>query len=437
MNQQQSKKIFEQATQVLVGGVNSPVRSFKRVGGIPLVLAGAQGAYVFDADKNKYCDLVMGYGPHLFGHNHPKLVEHITKSLRGATSYGFLTAEEVHWAERLLELFPAADKVRVTSSGTEACTTAIRLARGHTGRNIIVKFSGHYNGHVDSLLVESGSGLATLSESSAQADSKGLPEELIRLSRVLKFNDIEGLENLFAKEGKSIAALILEPVMGNMGVVKPDPNFLKACRKVTAETGALLIFDEVMTGLRVSKYSAQGLYDVKPDLTCLAKIAGGGLPLGALVGPAKILDTLAPLGPVYQAGTFSGNPVSISAGLGMLELIVKENPYERLENLGFWLESFIQNKAIDLGLKVRVERVGSMISTYFREGPVKDAEDCKNIRHDQFREFFWTLVENGILIPPSPFEAYFLATAHDTDQVKNHLEKGFAKALESVKLKCP
>jgi glutamate-1-semialdehyde 2,1-aminomutase len=437
MNIESSKKIFQASQKVLVGGVNSPVRSFKRVGGDPIVLQSGAGAFVHDVDKNKYCDLVMGYGPHLFGHAHPKIVEHVTKSLRGSTGYGFLTPDEVSWAERVLKLFPSSEKVRVTSSGTEATSTAIRLARGYTGREIIVKFAGHYNGHVDSLMVDSGSGLATLAEGTATADSKGLPDSLIALSRVTPFNDISSLQNLFSKEGDKIAAIIMEPVMGNMGVVPPNVEFLKACRSLTQKHGALLIFDEVMTGLRVAKMSAQGRYDVKPDLTCLAKIVGGGLPLGAILGAGKIMDTLAPLGPVYQAGTFSGNPVSISAGLGMLELIEKENPYSRLEDLGQWLESVIVNEAEKNKLEVRVERVGSMISTYFRSGAVVNAEDCKNVRQDRFKTFFWALVEEGVLIPPSPFEAYFLSTAHDNVQVKDLLAKAFSNALAKVKRENP
>jgi glutamate-1-semialdehyde 2,1-aminomutase len=437
MNNTQSQRFFQRAQDSLVGGVNSPVRSFKRVGGSPLVLQGALGPFVYDSDKNKYCDLVMGYGPHLFGHAHPKIVEHVTKSLRGSTSYGFLTHEEILWAEKVLKFFPSSNKVRVTSSGTEACSTAIRLARGYTGREIVVKFSGHYNGHVDSLMVDSGSGLATLSDGLAEADSKGLPKELVSLSRVLPFNNSETLKNLFTKEGEKIAALILEPVMGNMGVVPPDREFLAACREVTQKNGALLIFDEVMTGLRVSKMSAQGLYDVKPDLTCVAKIVGGGLPLGALLGTSKIMDTLAPLGPVYQAGTFSGNPVSIAAGFGMLELIEKEGPYEKLENLGAWLETTIQEMASGLSLDIRVERVGSMMSIFFRKNAVKNSDDCKNIRNDQFKLFFWSLMEEGILIPPSPYEAYFLSTAHDHPQVRDLLERGFFNALKRVKAECP
>jgi glutamate-1-semialdehyde 2,1-aminomutase len=318
---------------------------------------------------------------------------------------------EIEWAELLLKQLPSANKVRAMSSGTEACTTAIRLARGYTGRNIIVKCSGHYHGHVDSLMVDAGSGLATLSDEVC-ADSAGIPSELVRLVKVIPFNDSLHLEKVFEEFGSQIAAFIMEPVMGNMGVVAPNINFLKKARELTQQYKSLLIFDEVMTGFRVSQQSAQGRFDIKPDLTTLGKIVGGGAALSALAGKKEIMDHLAPLGNVYQAGTLSGNPISISAGMAMMKKIEKQNPYPELEELGAFLESLIINCAKKNQIKLSVGRVGSMLSVFFRTEAPKNALETRDINEPLFKKFFWALIEEGILIPPSPFEAYFLSYAH-------------------------
>lgn len=407
-----SVALNERAKKVLVGGVNSPVRSFKRVGGHPLFARDGQGSQIRDADGNSYVDLVMSYGPHLFGHAHPLIVEAITKAARGSTCYGMSSEAECLWAEKLLTRLPGAEKVRAMSTGTEACATAVRLARGATNREIIVKFSGHYHGHVDSLMFDSGSGIATLSDHS-EPESKGIPVALSQAVRILPFNDLNRAEELFKKEGSKIAGVILEPIMGNMGVVPPDVKFLKLLRELCTKHGVLLIFDEVMTGLRVGRFSAQGLYGVTPDLTTLGKIVGGGMPLSAVAGPARVMDHLAPLGSVYQAGTLSGNPVSIAAGIAMLDLIDAQNPYPRLEETGQVFERAFTKAAAEAKIPLRIERVGSMISFFFRKGVVRNAADCRDVDMERFTRFFWAMLEEGFMMPPSPFEACFLCTEHE------------------------
>jgi glutamate-1-semialdehyde 2,1-aminomutase len=423
-NCEQSKIRHEQAVKILVGGVNSPVRSFKRVGGSPLWAKRAEAQYLWDVDGHKYVDFVMSYGPHLFGHAHPKIKEAVTRALENSSCFGMSSEGELEWAELLLKRLPGAEKIRAMSSGTEACMTAVRLARGITGRDIIVKCAGHYHGHGDALLVDAGSGVATLSTDAAP-DSAGLSKSQCALARVVQFNDVAQLENLFKKEGSGIACFILEPIMGNMGVVPPELNYLRKAHELCSKHGALLIFDEVMTGLRVHQHSAQGLYDIKPDLTTLGKIVGGGLPLSALAGPAKFMDQLAPLGPVYQAGTLSGNPLSVAAGIAMLKLLDDENPYQKLEKTNSTLESLVNEKAKHLPLTTN--RVGSMISFFFRKEPVKNAADARAVDYELFNKFFWALLEEGIMIPPSPFEACFVSTAHTTGDFK-----GFGRVLAKL-----
>jgi glutamate-1-semialdehyde 2,1-aminomutase len=406
-----SQRKHDEALRLLVGGVNSPVRSFKRVGGTPLLASHAEGAHLWDLDGNKYIDLVMSYGPHLFGHGKKQIVEAVTQTAQKGLCLGMTSQGEIEWAESFLAKVPSAQKVRCMSSGTEACMTAVRLARGYTGRDLIVKCSGHYHGHVDSLMVDAGSGVATLSEEVAP-DSAGLPRALTECVRVVEFNNVQSVKEVFAKDGERIAGLILEPVMGNMGVVAPEAEFLTAVREETAKAGALLIFDEVMTGFRVHEYSAQGRYGIVPDLSTFGKIVGGGMPLSALTGSAQVMDKLAPLGSVYQAGTLSGNPVGIEAGRAMLSLLEKENPYGRLEELGAWLENLLAELAMRNSLKLSVARVGSMISVFFREKAPRNAAETRDVDFGLFNRFFWALIEEGVLIPPSPFEAYFLSTAH-------------------------
>lgn len=412
MQIEKSKALHQKALQVLVGGVNSPVRSFKRVGGQPLLVSRARGVNLWDVDENRYIDLVMSYGPHLFGHARSEIHEAVMRALnQGSTCYGMTSEAEIEWAELVLQRIPGAEKVRALSTGTEATSTAIRLARGITGREIVIKCAGHYHGHVDSLMVDAGSGIATLS-TEASADSKGLPAGLVSLARVVEFNDIDALEALFAREGTKIAAFILEPIMGNMGVVPPRREYLLKARELCSRHGALLIFDEVMTGLRVHRNSAQGLFDVQPDLTCLGKIVGGGLPLSALCGPARFMNELAPLGGVYQAGTLSGNPISIAAGIAMLRLIDREDPYAKLEKEGQRFAEIFAQAAEAHKVPLRIERVASMISFYFRSAPVQNARDARETDEKAFGRFFTAMLEEGFMMPPSPFEACFLSTLH-------------------------
>lgn len=411
MKFEKSQALHNQAQKFLIGGVNSPVRSFARVGRHPILASRAQGPHLWDVDGNEYIDLVMSYGPHLLGHLPEEIVSSLKETLKSGMCFGMTSEAEFLWAEAALKKIPSAERIRAMNSGTEACMTAIRLARGYTQRDVIVKFSGHYHGHIDSLLVDSGSGVATLS-SQAVADSAGLPKNMIADIRVLEFNNTEKLKELFFQEGDKIAGVILEPVMGNMGVIPGEKSFLNELRNLCTQNGALLIFDEVMTGFRVHPHSTQGLFDITPDLSCFGKVVGGGMPLSALAGPQKIMEHLAPLGSVYQAGTLSGNPMAIQAGLSMLKVLEKSSPYENLENLGAQLQKTIEEAAQEKGLALKVQRVGSMLSIFFRENAVKNAQDSRDVDMELFKKFFWSALENGIMLPPSPFEAYFLATAH-------------------------
>lgn len=434
LNQEKSRILFERAQQSLVGGVNSPVRAFKRVGGSPVIAKRGLGAQIWDVDDNVYIDFLMSFGPHLFGHAYPPIQKAVAQTLGNSSCFGVTSELEILWAEKLKSFFPHFDKVRAVSTGTEACATAIRLARGITRRDLIVKCAGHYHGHVDALMVDAGSGIATLS-TEAVADSAGIPSELAKLSRVVEFNNVDQVKELFVKEGSRIAAIILEPVMGNMGVVPPTVEYLQTLRDLCDASGALLIFDEVMTGLRVHKFSAQGLYGVQPDLTTLGKIVGGGLPLAALIGPSRHMNQLAPMGPVYQGGTLSGNPLGMAAGLAMLTEIQNAEPYEALESTSRQIEELFQTMAAEQGVVVRTERVGSMLSVYFRKDPVRNAKDCREINEEQFKVFFWTLMEEGIMIPPSPFEAFFISTEHanvDKKEFAMKLQRVFAKVKSTV-----
>ncbi len=409
-----SKLLHDRASKVLVGGVNSPVRSFKRVGRHPILAREGKGAKIIDVDGNVYLDFVMSYGPHLFGHGRMEIIKAAREAMEKSPCLGMTHENEILWAEKLLERIPTAEKVRAVSSGTEACTTAIRLARGYTKRSVVVKFSGNYHGHVDSLLMSAGSGVATISHpESAVPECAGIPEGLSRYSKVLSYNDVESVKTLFSEMGDQIAAVILEPVVGNMGVIPPTIDFLRTLRAETEKAGALLIFDEVMTGLRVHRLSAQGLYNIRPDLSCFGKVVGGGFPLAAIAGPAKIMDTLAPLGPVYQAGTLSGNPVGIAAGLAMMKLIDEIKPYEKLEQMSAQMESVLLDCAKSKGLPMTVNRVGSMLSPFFQERKVTNAQDAEASNAEIFNRFFWAALEEGWMLAPSPYEAWFLSFAHD------------------------
>lgn len=430
-NETKSQATHERALKTLVGGVNSPVRSFKRVGGTPLFMKRGEGDSIWDLDGNRYLDFVMSYGPHLFGHARAEIIEAATKALKNSSCLGFSSEEEIFWAEEVASVFGRPLKIRAVSTGTEATMTAIRLARGITGRDLVLKFSGHYHGHVDSLLVDAGSGVATLSEA-AVPECAGVPKQLAALARVAPFNDVPALQKIFAAEGSKFAAVIVEPVMGNMGVVPPEPGFLVELRKLCTSSGTLLILDEVMTGFRVHAQSAQGLYKVIPDLSCFGKIVGGGLPLAAVAGSPELLNSLAPEGPVYQAGTLSGNPVSIAAGRAMLKLIAQENPYLKLDTLAAKMQSALENAATHHGVPVSVQRVGSMISVFFRPEAARNAADTRDVNQVQFNAYFRALLDEQILIPPSPFEAYFVSTAHEASLTSGRFEESLDRVFQKV-----
>jgi glutamate-1-semialdehyde 2,1-aminomutase len=349
-------------------------------------------------------DYVGTWGPAILGHAPTAVIDAVTQAAKEGVSFGIPNRHEVEMARVIRDYVPSVEKVRMVSSGTEATMSSIRLARGFTKRDKLVKFEGCYHGHVDSLLMDGGSGLATLNFA-GKPDSLGIPEAVARATRVIPFNDEEAIKSVFEQEGESLAAVIIEPIMGNMGVIPPAPGFLALLRELCTHAKTLLIFDEVMTGLRVHRGSAQALYEVSPDLTTLGKIIGGGAPVSALLGPAKWMNHLAPLGGVYQAGTLSGNPLSLSMGLAMLELIDRENPYTKLEELGAELQSLFEEEGARVHVPIRVERVGSMISVFFRRDALRSASDATSSDTARFTRFFWALAKQGILLPPSPFEA--------------------------------
>ncbi len=407
MNVRQSEALFARAQQYIPGGVNSPVRAFRGVGGTPRFIARGDGSHMFDVDGNEYIDYICSWGPLLFGHRPKFVIDAIAAVLELGTSFGAPTGREVELAELIIDSVPSIEMVRLVNSGTEACMSAIRLARGFTGRDLTVKFEGCYHGHVDSLLVKAGSGLATLS----LPDTAGVPKSFSRTTIALPFNDLDAVEAAFRDQGDGIAAIIVEPVAGNMGCVPPAPGFLEGLRRITEHYGALLIFDEVMTGFRLSRGGAQQLYGVKPDLTTLGKIIGGGLPIAAYGGRADIMNKVAPVGPVYQAGTLSGNPLAVSAGIAMLTYLeAHPETYDTLETRTAELVRHVPE-----GLCVN--RVGSMWTLFFQEGPVRNYEEAKRSDTAAFARFFHHLLENGVYFPPSQFEAGFVSAAHTPQDI--------------------
>src|SRR5215472_7981615 len=392
-----SESLFEAAQRVMPGGVNSPVRAFKGVGGTPVFVARAEGAHIVDVDGRSYIDFLGSWGPLILGHAPPAVVEAVTEAARRGTSYGAPTADEVEMAERITRAVPSMEMVRLVSSGTEAAMSAIRLARGVTGRDLLVKFDGCYHGHADSLLVKAGSGGATF----GVPDSQGVPPALAALTVAVPFNDLDAVAQVFAERPGDVAAVLVEPVAGNMGVVPPRAGFLAGLRELCTRHGALLVFDEVITGFRVGFGGAQTLYGVRPDLTCLGKVIGGGLPVGAYGGPRDLMDLVAPVGPVYQAGTLAGHPAVMAAGEATLRLL-DEAAYRRLEQLGSALEEGLQ----EVG---RVARMGSMLTLFMPD------EAAFAVMHRRLREA-------GVLIPPSQWEAWFVSLAHTEDDVERTLE---------------
>ncbi|HXK02238.1 MAG TPA: glutamate-1-semialdehyde 2,1-aminomutase [Verrucomicrobiae bacterium] len=408
MNLNRSEALFRRAVEKIPGGVNSPVRAFRSVGGQPVFIARGEGSHIFDADGNEYIDYVGSWGPLLLGHRHPEILEALERALAIGTSFGAPTEQEVELADAICDAVPSIEMVRLVNSGTEATMSAIRVARGFTGRDLIVKFEGCYHGHVDSLLVKAGSGMATL----GIADTQGVPKAFCDTTIALPYNSLDALEAAFGKMGDRIAAVIVEPVVGNMGCVPPLPGYLEGMRAITERHGALLIFDEVMTGFRLAYGGAQQRYGIRPDLTTLGKVIGGGLPVGAYGGRRDIMSKVAPAGPVYQAGTLSGNPLAVAAGLAMLRHL-KAHPevYDRLEAMGAKLAA-----AAPKG--VAVNRVGSMFTYFFTDGPVTDWESAKKCDTGKFGRFFRGMLERGIYLAPSQFEAAFISAAHTEEDVQ-------------------
>ena len=408
-----SQNLYDRAMGVIPGGVNSPVRACKSVGADPVFIHRAEGCLIFDADDNRYIDFIGSWGPLILGHRHPAVIEAITSVLERGTSFGAPTDLEIHLAEMVIDAVPSVDMVRMVNSGTEATMSAIRLARGVTRRDTIIKFDGCYHGHADTLLVEAGSGVATL----GIPGSPGIPESIAQHTLSLPYNDIEGLKKVMARKGDSVAGIIVEPVAGNMGLVPPSIGFLESLRELADQYGAILIFDEVMTGFRVAYGGAQSIYGVDPDLSCFGKIIGGGMPVGAYGGKLELMSKIAPQGPIYQAGTLSGNPVAMAAGIATLEQIQKEGFYEALDENAERLLSGLAQAAQKAGLPVQTDRVGSMLGVFFNEKQVNNFEDAKTCDLERFAAFYKGMRQNGIYIAPSQFEALFLSIAHDTEHI--------------------
>jgi len=423
-----SQELFQKALRLMPGGVNSPVRAFRAVGGDPVFIAGGKGSSITDVDGRNYIDYVLSWGPLIFGHCHPEVVEALARVIETGTSFGACTAAEVELAERLCEAYPSIERVRLVNSGTEATLSALRVARAATGRDKILKFEGCYHGHGDSLLVKAGSGVATF----GLPDSPGVPRALAELTVTLPFNDPTALEEAFRVHGNQLAAVIIEPVVGNSGCIPPQARFLERLRKLTAEQGTVLILDEVMTGFRVAYGGAQELYGIQPDLTTLGKIIGGGLPVGVYGGKASLMDWVAPAGPVYQAGTLSGNPLAVAAGLKTLEILRRPGTYERLEVIAEKLASGLAAAAAKAGVPLTVNRVGSMFTCFFSGDPVTDYASAKRSDAVKFARFFRSLLEGGVYFPPSQFEAAFVSTAHSEADVTLTLAAA-AKAFDEIR----
>ncbi len=408
MNRDHSRKNFERACRVIPGGVNSPARAFGGVGGDPLYIERGEGAHLIDVDGNRLLDYVGSWGPHILGHGHPAVVAAVQQALSRGTSFGAPTEAETALAEMLIEALPSIEQVRMVNSGTEATMSAIRVARGFTGRDVIVKFAGCYHGHVDSLLVKAGSAATTLGVPSSPGVPKGCTSDTV----CLEFNDLGQVERLFSARPRDIAGVIIEPVVGNMGVVLPQPGFLEGLSALCRRYGALLIFDEVMTGFRVAYGGAQGRFGIKPDLTTLGKIIGGGMPVGAYGGRADVMKCVSPVGPVYQAGTLSGNPLAMACGLATLQVLKSTDPYPQLERETARLIRGLDQAAADAGFAHSVAAVGSMFTLFFHSAPVTNYTIAANCDTQRFAKYFWGMIERGVYLPCSQFEANFVSTAH-------------------------
>jgi glutamate-1-semialdehyde 2,1-aminomutase len=422
-----SAALYERAVEVIPGGVNSPVRAFKSVGGGPVFIDRGEGPFLVDVDGNRYLDLVGSWGPLIYGHGHPAILSAIGEAMYKGTTFGASTEAEVLFAEEISAAVPSIEMVRLVSSGTEAAMSFLRVARGFTGRNKIVKFEGCYHGHSDALLAKSGSGIATL----GLPDSAGVPPSVTEGTLTLPYNDLDAVRTLFNEVGSDIAAVALEPVVGNMGCVPPAPGFLEGLREITAANGALLLFDEVMTGFRLAYGGAQERFGITPDLTALGKIVGGGMPLAAYGGRAEIMNVVAPVGPVYQAGTLSGNPLAVAAGRAMLRLLRDAPPYPYLEEQTTDLAESLRASAADAGVPVTVNQLGSMLTVFFTDaGPVTDYASAKTSDAARYGRFFWAMLERGVYLPPSQFEAAFVPAVFTPDhfaRVKDAARESFAE----------
>jgi glutamate-1-semialdehyde 2,1-aminomutase len=427
MKLDRSRALMERANHSLVGGVNSPVRAFNSVGGDALFIQKAKGIYITDVDGNEYIDLVGSYGPMILGHAHPKVNEAVKKAIDKSYTYGATTEGEVEMAEMVKEAYPQVDKVRFVNSGTEAVFSAIRLARAYTGRDKIVKFAGCYHGHSDSLLVAAGSGLATL----GIPGSKGVPEAAVKDTLVAKYNDIESVKTIIEKYPNEIAGIFIEPVAGNMGVVVPEQEFMQELRALTKEHGIALVIDEVMTGFRKKFGGAQDYFGIEADIICMGKVIGGGMPVGAYAGKAEIMDLVAPLGDVYQAGTLSGSPIAMACGLATLKEL-KNYDYQRADEMGKKVKAALETAAAEAGVEVTVNQFGLMVNPFFTNQKVTDFDSAQTSNTELFAKFFWAMAENGLYIPPSQFEAWFLPIVL-TDEELNEIIKRIHAAFQAIK----
>ena len=429
MNRSKSEDLFARAKTVMPGGVNSPVRAFNAVGGNPLFIQSAKRATITDVDGNEFIDYVSSWGPLILGHAHPEIVEAINHQAGLGTSYGAPTQLEITLAEKVTRAFPSMEIVRMVNSGTEAVMSATRLARGITARDKILKFEGCYHGHADSMLVKAGSGLLSL----GAPECPGIVADLAEKTLTLPYNDSDSVKKLFADQGDEIACIIVEAIAGNMGVIPPKEDFLQTLRNVTRQSDSLLIFDEVITGFRVALGGAQSLFDIQPDLTCLGKIIGGGLPVGAYGGSKKIMDHISPTGPIYQAGTLSGNPLAMAAGNKMLDLLSDDQVYEDLERKSDQLCRGFQENAGQLGISAQFTRVGSMFSMFFTDAEIVDFQSVKTCDTEFFKRYFNAMLEEGIYIAPSQFEAGFMTTVHTEKDIEKTIQANF-KALKKAKV---
>ena len=414
----QNEVLFERAQKTIPGGVNSPVRAFRQVGGIPRFVTKAKGPYFWDAENKRYIDLIMSWGPMIVGHANPEVVEAVQKAAETSFSYGAPTEGEIELAERICALMPSVEQVRMVSSGTEATMSALRLARGYTGRDLIIKFEGCYHGHADSLLVKAGSGLLTFADSTQNAPSSGgVPQDLVKHTLVLPYNDVATIEAVFKNQGDQVAAVIIEPIAGNMNLIQPSKQFLATIRNLTSKYGSVLIYDEVMTGFRVALGGAQSLQGITPDLTCLGKVMGGGMPMAAFGGKKEIMSKLAPLGSVYQAGTLSGNPVAVAAGLKTLEIISREGFYECLTGQTEKLMAGLKQAADKANIPFAVDSAGGMFGFYFASQIPTSYEAVTKSDIEAFKKFFHLMLDEGVYLAPSAYEAGFTSIAHDNDVV--------------------